>query len=176
MRKNQLRDLTQIAIFCVLFSLSAMIYIPATVPITLQTLVLFVSMFILGGKRTTVMTLVYICLGAVGAPVFSGFSGGVFRLFDASGGFIFGFFVAAVVYWLLTLSPTASRTVKIIAALISLVSIYTVGTLWYAFVYLGGAQSLGAVLAATVLPFILPDLVKLYVAYMISVRISYHAL
>ena len=171
MKKNRLKDLTFIAIFCALLSLSAMIYIPAQVPITLQTLVLFLAMFILGGKRTIVLTLLYIALGAVGAPVFSGFTGGIFRLFDASGGFIFGFAVASLVYWLSTALGGNRTVVRIIGAFFALLSIYATGTLWYAFVYLDGLPSFTAALAVTVLPFVIPDIVKLYIAYLIAKRI-----
>ncbi len=171
MRKNRMLDLTLVAMFCALFALSAMLTIPSVIPITLQTLVLFLSFFILGGRRTLAVTLLYIAVGALGAPVFSGFSGGVFRLVDATGGFIFGFATASLVYWLVTALGGTGVPTKIVGALLALLSLYTTGVLWYVFVYLGSIDTLGASLTVTVLPFVIPDLIKLYVAYLIAKRI-----
>ena len=110
-------------------------------------------------------------LGAIGLPVFSGFSGGIFRLFDATGGYIFGLFAAALLWWLLEKILPEMRAKKAILSSASLITIYTLGTLWFAFVYAGGASSLGAVLATCVLPFIIPDVIKICLAYYISKKI-----
>ena len=169
--KNKARSITAAALFCALLCLSAALSIPAAVPITLQTLVLFLMFFSLGGRASLIVTAVYIAIGAVGLPVFSGMTGGIFRLFDATGGFIFGFIVASLVYLLLEPLVRKKEGLKLVAATLALISLYATGTLWYTLVYLGGTQTLGAALAVTVLPFIIPDVIKLYVAYLISKRI-----
>ncbi len=169
-RTAKIRNLCLTALFAALLSVSALVAIPLAVPITLQTLVLFSSMFILGGRRTSVSVLLYIIIGAVGVPVFSGFSGGVARLLDATGGYIFGMLLAAFTYWLLELLLPRAGAFSLISVSISLLIIYAAGTLWYAFVYAGGAESLGAVFTVCVLPFILPDTVKLALAYVIAKR------
>ncbi len=169
MRKynKQIRDLTEIAIISALLCVSAFIYIPFAVPITLQTLVLFLSLFTVGGKKTTISTSVYIMLGAVGLPVFSGFSGGIGRLFDATGGYIFGMLAGAVVYWLMEKLPDTKifTAVKIASVILT---VYLVGTIWYAILYIG---SFGYILTVCVLPFVIPDAIKIYLAYLISKRI-----
>ena len=55
-------------------------------------------MLLLGGERGTIATLIYILLGAVGVPVFAGFSGGVGILFGSTGGYIFGFLFTGLIY------------------------------------------------------------------------------
>ena len=171
MKKAFTRELTKIALFAALLSVSAFIYIPLPVPITMQTLVMFAALFILGGRGGSIAIFVYILLGALGLPVFSGFSGGISRLFDATGGYILGMLIASLSWWLLDTLLPKKELFKIINSVISLLVIYLFGTLWFAFMYTDGDKTLGAVLLACVVPFIVPDIIKLYLAYYISKKI-----
>ena len=63
---------------------------------------LFLALLTLGGKGATVSVLVYLALGAVGLPVFSGFRGGFGTLLGVTGGFLWGFAFGSILYWLLT--------------------------------------------------------------------------
>lgn len=167
----KIREITATAFMSAVICASSLIYIPFAVPLTLQTFAVFLALFTLGGKYGTLSVFVYICIGAAGLPVFSGFGGGIARLFDASGGYVFGFLFAALVYWLIT-SRAACRTARLFAAAVALAVIYAVGTAWYSFVYLGGFGSILSAAAVTVLPFVLPDILKLLLAYFLSKRIS----
>ena len=75
------------AVICVLAPLSLPI---GPVPISMATLVLFLSIYVLGWKKATISVCLYILLGLVGVPVFSGFTGGVSKLAGATGGYIVG--------------------------------------------------------------------------------------
>ena len=77
-------DLIYIAIGAALISICSWISIPTAVPFTLQTFAVFLVLLLLGGERGTIATLIYILLGAVGVPVFAGFSGGVGILFGST--------------------------------------------------------------------------------------------
>ncbi len=171
MRKKLTRDLTTCALLAALMCIGAFLYIPLVVPISMQTLVLFCALFIFGGRLTSISVLLYVFLGAVGLPVFSGFSGGIFRLFDATGGYIFGLLAAALIWWLFEKILPEMRGKKAILSSVSLLTIYTLGALWFAFVYAGGASSFGTVLATCVLPFIVPDVIKICLACYISRKI-----
>ena len=72
-----LRDLAFIGLFAVLIAVCSWITIPGAVPFTLQTFGVFCTLGMLGGRRGTCAILVYILLGIVGIPVFSGFTGGI---------------------------------------------------------------------------------------------------
>jgi biotin transport system substrate-specific component len=170
-RQRQLYELTLTAIVSALLSVSSLIYLPLTVPITLQTLVLFTSLFTLGGKITTVATGLYIIIGSIGLPVFSGFSGGIGRLFDATGGFIFGLLLASLLYWLLT-SLLKKEWATMFSAIMCHLLLYLVGTFWYVLVYLSGEGSVISALTVTVLPFLVPDALKLILAYILSQRLK----
>ena len=80
-RGLQTKDLTYVAVCAVLMAVCSWISIPATVPFTLQTFAVFCSLGLLGGRRGTAAILVYLLLGALGVPVFAGFSGGIGILF-----------------------------------------------------------------------------------------------
>ncbi len=172
-RDKHIREAALCALLCALMCVSAMISIPLPIPATLQTLVLFFGLFFVGGRLTAIATLLYILLGALGVPVFSGFSGGASRLFDATGGFIFGLLAAALLYWLLEFILPSGKPFKLIGAVLSQLTIYIFGMLWYWLVYLGGGGSgLLWAFVTSVVPFILPDAIKLLAAYIISKRIS----
>ena len=167
-----LRELCYTALCGALISVTALISIPlpSAVAITLQTFGIYFSLFFLGGRLGTASTVLYILLGAVGLPLFSGFTGGVSRLFDATGGFIFGFAFAALIYWLTVF--IGGERVKILAAVISILALYLIGALWYSSVYLGEEGGFAAALTVCVLPFIIPDAIKISLAYIISKRLT----
>ena len=97
--RNKTYDMVYIAIFAVLMAICSWISIPMAVPFTLQTFGVFMAVGILGGKRGTFAVLIYIILGAIGVPVFAGFSGGIGVLLSSTGGYIIGFLFSALVMW-----------------------------------------------------------------------------
>ena len=165
-------DLAYVALFAVLIAVCAWISIPATIPFTLQTFGIFAALTILGGRRGTYVTVVYLLLGAVGLPVFSGFQAGIGTLLGATGGFILGFAAQALVYWLIT--AHLGTSVPALAGVISLAVCYAFGTIWFLTVYAQstGPVSLGTALGWCVIPFILPDLGKLALAIALSLRLK----
>lgn len=75
--RSKTYDIVYIAVFAVIMAICSWISIPTAVPFTLQTFGVFVAVGVLGGKRGTLSILVFILLGAIGVPVFAGFSGGI---------------------------------------------------------------------------------------------------
>lgn len=172
MKNRIVRDMTLIALFAALISVTSFISIPiGAVPVTLQTFGVFSALMLLGGKRGTVSVSVYIALGAVGLPVFSGFSGGIGRLFDATGGFIWGFLVAALVYWLASWLLGSSTVATVISCILSHLALYAVGSAWFYIGYSNGSGFFPS-LAVTVLPCLIPDAIKLFLAVFICEKIK----
>lgn len=172
MKNKLVRDATLIALFAAVISVTSFISIPTPgVPITLQTFGVFCALYLLGGRRGTVAVAVYIALGAVGLPIFSGFTGGVGRLLDSTGGFIIGFLALALVYWLLRHIMGTSLAATVISSLLAHIALYAVGAVWF---YLGYADGEGflSVLTLTVLPFLLPDALKLSLAIFVCEKIK----
>lgn len=166
-------DLVYIALFAGLIAICSWISIPATVPFTLQTFGVFMAVGLLGGKRGSLAVLVYILLGAIGLPVFSGFTGGLGILFNTTGGYIIGFYFSALAMWGIETLFGRKPVVQILSMIVGLIICYVLGTIWFMAVYLRstGPVSVGTVLAWCVIPFIIPDLLKIALAYVLSGRL-----
>lgn len=169
-------DMAYIALFAVLMAVCAWISIPVTpitpVAFTLQTFAIFTALLTLGGRRGTYAVIVYLLLGMVGLPVFSGFRGGPAALLAASGGYILGFIGTALLFWLLTAKLGGSLPVAIAACVLGLAVCYAFGTVWFLKVYTSGPMDLSKALGLCVTPFILPDLCKLALAAVLSRRVK----
>ena len=77
------------SLMAALMAICAWIALPLPpVVVTMQTFAVFLTLGILGGKWGTVTILIYLLLGVVGLPVFSGFRGGGSALLDVTGGFL----------------------------------------------------------------------------------------
>ena len=155
--------MTLSSLFSALLAVCAWICIPLSdIGITLQTFGVFLALLLLGGKWGTVSILIYLLLGAVGLPVFSGFRGGFGALLGVTGGFLWGFLVSGVIYWAL------ARFGKIPAMAAGLLACYGCGCIWF-YAYTGGG--LGFILLRCVVPYLIPDAIKLWLAYTLSQRL-----
>ena len=182
----EVRQLVFAAAGAVLLAICSWINIPTTVPFTLQTFGVFFLLLILGGKMGTLSILVYILLGALGVPVFAGFSGGLGILFGSTGGYIIGFFLTGLIYAVFIHEKPKHDMIhgpkniireyakEIFILLIGLFLCYLFGTVWFIVVYTkaNGAVGILAVLSWCVIPFIIPDLIKLLLAVILSKRLK----
>ena len=150
------------------------IYIPVgAVPVTLQTLAVCLTAALLGTKRGTLAVFIYILLGAVGVPVFSGFKGGIGALLGATGGYIIGFIFTALIVGIAS-DKTKKPAFCALAMVTGVLVCYAFGTAWFALIYMrdGKPTSLYSILSICVIPFIIPDAVKILVAAVISQKIK----
>lgn len=173
-KKLRTADLVYMALGAVLITVCSWISIPTAIPFTLQTFAVFCVLGLLGGKRGTISILVYILLGAVGVPVFSGFTGGFGIVIGPTGGYIVGFILMGLIYWLAEALFGKKLLVRILSSVSGLLICYAFGTAWFMIVYARttGPMELGAALASCVIPFIIPDLVKLAAALFLSSRVG----
>ena len=171
MQRTDIKNLTLTAALAALISVMSLVYVPAyPAPLTMQLFAVYFSLYLGGGTVGSAAVFIYVALGCLGLPIFPGFRGGLGVLFDATGGFIFGFLLLSLSYWLITVCIRASYA-RLIASFVSLFLLYSLGATWYTFVYLDGKGFLIAVLV-TVLPFVLPDLLKMYLAYLLANRLK----
>lgn len=133
---------------------------------TLQTFAALLALGLLGGKRGTISIIVYLVLGAVGLPVFSGFRGGLGMLFGATGGFLWGFLTGGLAY---RIAFKLSKSI-LFSMILTLVVCYVTGAVWYQAFYLKG--SLWAVLTTCVFPYLIPDALKLALALFLTKRLK----
>ncbi len=142
------------AVMCVLGPLSLPI---GAVPISLTNFVVCLAAWLLGPRLGAASVAVYLMLGAVGLPVFSGYGGGLAKLLGPTGGYLIGFIAqAAIGGW--AVERTGGRPVLSGLGMAAGIAVsYAFGTAWF-IVQMG--CTLPYALGVCVLPFIPFDLVK----------------
>lgn len=158
--------MTRAALFAALMAICAWISIPVLdIAFTMQTFGVFLTLGVLGGKWGSVTILIYLLLGAAGLPVFSGFRGGFGVLLGVTGGYLWGFLFSGLVYWVM------ERLGKLPAMIAGMAVCYLCGSLWF-YLYAGGVM--GLILLRCVVPYLIPDGVKLALAWSLSRRLRRH--
>ena len=114
--------------------------------------------------------LVYILLGAMGIPVFAGFRGGIGVLFNNTGGYIVGFLCSTLIMWAAESLLGGKLWVQAVSMILGLAACYVVGTAWFMLVYIRNTGAVGVmtVLGWCVIPFLIPDMVKIMLALMLG--------
>ena len=163
------QDLVYISLFAVLIAICAWISIPSTVPFTMQTFAVLCAMGLLGGKRSVLAVVLYLLLGAVGLPVFSGFRGGLGMLLGVTGGYLVGFLCSTLLYWLWTSFFGDKPLARFSGMLLGLVACYAFGTWWFMIAYASatGPIGLATALGWCVVPFLIPEAVKVALAFFV---------
>lgn len=169
--KSTTKDMVFIALSTTIMIICAFITIPFYVPFTMQTFALFTIIGLLGTKKAFAGTCVYLLLGTVGLPVFSGFKGGIGHLLGVTGGYLIGFLLTVLISGTLLNVRFKKRKLAFVSYCISmflgLLACYGFGTAWYILLYANstGSISVTSVLSICVFPFILTDLVKIILSY-----------
>ena len=150
------------AVLCVLGPLSLPI---GPVPISLTNLVIYLMLYILDWKRGTAAYLLYLLIGLVGLPVFSGFTGGAAKLVGPTGGYLIGFIPMTILIGLFVDRFAQKRILCIIVMEAATWIAYLLGTAWLA---VSAHMTFAAALAAGVIPFIAEDLAKMILAALLG--------
>lgn len=168
------REIALVALFASLLVLCSWISIPAPIPFSLQTFGVFLSLGILGGKLGTLSVGIYIIMGLVGLPVNAGFQGGITHLFSPTGGFLIGFLLSSLLFWLIEKVMRKSSITILLSMIIGLLTCYIAGVSWFMMIYSMNNKeaSLSYALGLCVLPYIIPDIIKLILAYRLSLRLQ----
>lgn len=153
-------------VFAALMAICAWITVPVfDIGFTMQTFAVFLTLGLLGGKWGTVSILIYLLLGAAGMPVFSGFRGGFGALLGVTGGYLWGFLFSGLLYRVL------ERKGKLPAMVAGQLVCYLCGSLWFLFYAEGGLEF---VLLRCVVPYLIPDAIKIGLAFTLSKRLARH--
>ena len=172
--RENTRDMIYIAMFAIIIAICSWISVPATVPFTLQTFGVFVTVGVLGGKRGSLSVLVYLLLGVIGVPVFAGFSGGLGVLLGSTGGYIIGFLLSALIMWGMEILFGKSNVVLVVSMIVGLLVCYLFGTVWFMSVYARTTGPIGVMTALgwCVFPYIIPDGIKIVLAMILCKRMA----
>ena len=163
------RDMIYVSLMAVVIALCSWMSVPSAIPFTMQTFAVFCALLLLGGRRGFLSVLLYILLAAFGLPVLSGFRGGIGALLGPTGGYILGFALCALLYWLLE-----RRLPPLVPLIAGLLVCYLFGTLWFVYVYSSGEKEIGfgAALMLCVVPYLVPDAIKLLLAFVLARRVK----
>lgn len=172
MRNTKTLDLCLIALFTAVIAVVSQfnIPLPGGVPMTLQTFIIPVAGIVLGSRRGLTSTLIYVILGAIGIPVFTGLTGGLGKIIGVTGGFIISFPFIALSAGLFDelgvrisgRQKGAQKNISYCALVMTGVLIgnlfnYGIGTLWYVAMT---HNTFSAALASCVIPFIPTTILK----------------
>ena len=162
------------AVICILSPFSLNIPV-SPVPISLGSMAVYFVVAVLGMKRGTVSVLLYILLGLVGLPVFSGFTGGAGKLFGPTGGYIIGYIFLALIFgWAIEYgsklfpSDKSELFMSILGGIIGTIVLYLFGTVWLAILL---KTDFISALWMGVIPYIPGDIVKFILAMVIGVQL-----
>lgn len=170
-RKFNTKTLTLIgvmtAVICIMGPLSIQLPI-SPVPISLGTLAIYFVIYVLGMKKGTISCCIYLLIGFIGIPVFTGFTSGPAKLLGPTGGYLVGYIFMALICGFVV-----DKTNNIFACfsgiLLGTAVLYLFGTVWLAY---QADMTFMAALAAGVLPFILGDLAKIVIAMIVGGQIK----
>lgn len=165
MKKSKIKALTEISLFVAILSVISQISIPVgVVPITLQIFFICIMGYFLGLKKGLCCILVYILLGMVGLPIFSGFRGGFYVIFSYTGGFILGFVPLTI-----SCGIFKARKIGILSGIIGVIICHLMGILQYSIISQISFEKSFFVVS---LPFILKDVLFAILGYFIAIKIK----
>ncbi len=150
------------AVMCVLGPLTVPI---GAVPISLANFVICLTAWLLGPKFGTLSVAVYLCIGLIGVPVFSGYGAGLAKLAGPTGGYLVGYLLLALIGGLLIEKSNGNPVVSGIGLVLGDAACYMLGTAWFVFQM---QCELGYALSVCVYPFIALDLAKIVVSCVVG--------
>lgn len=160
--KSPLYRLTSCALMAALLCALGPMSVPiGPVPITLATLIIYLSIYLLGAVDSTISVLVYLLLGAVGMPVFSNYQGGLAKLVGPTGGYLVGYLLMTLIAGFLMQKGSRKLIVTIPAFILGTAVLYFFGTAWFVLMM---HCEIGYALSVCVVPFVPFDLVKIVLA------------
>lgn len=166
MKKSAIFNMTSCALMAALMCVLGPVSVPiGPIPISLSILVILLTVYVLGTWRALVSYTVYLLLGAVGMPVFSGFQGGLAKLAGPTGGYLAGFWLMILVAGIIMEKGKRNLLVTILGMLVGVAIDYAVGTAWFVF---QTESTVVHALDVCVYPFIPFDVAKIVIAVLLG--------
>lgn len=153
------------AVICILSPISLNI---GPVPISLGTFAVSLSVCILGRNLGMLSYLLYLLLGFIGLPVFSNYGAGVEKLLGPTGGYLIGMIFLAFIGGFAVEKFSKSPIKQYLGLMLGIAFCYLLGTLWLGKVL---SMDFGKALSVGVIPFILPDAIKVLLALVLGKKI-----
>ena len=177
MKKHKTKELVEIALFAALLCVISPFTLPvpgSPVPLSLATFGVYLAALLLGAKQSVLCVLVYLLLGMVGLPVFSGFSGGIGVLLGPTGGYLIGYVLCAVIVGLVIDAATRVKrqfAQGVLAMILGTLACYLFGTVWFLLI-MKGTYNVAQALLICVVPYLLFDMIKIMMAAVTAVPVK----
>lgn len=168
---NKIKNMTYTALISALLCVTGPLVIPlpfSPVPISAITLIIYISSIAVGFRKGAIAVLLYLLIGMLGLPVFSNFTGGLGKLIGATGGYLIGYIFIAMVTGYFSEKFKGKIYMYAVGMLLGTLLCYAWGTLWLSF---SSGLSLKKALLAGVVPFLIGDLIKIFIAVLIGEKI-----
>ena len=154
------REMVFTAIAAALICISApfVIPLPSAVPLSLATVMVYLSGTILGKTKGTLAVVIYLLIGLVGLPVFSGFTGGLSWFAGVTGGYLIGYIPCTFLTGLFTEAFSGKIWAMVTGMVLGTISLYVIGTAWF---MLFTGSDMTSALFSCVVPFLVSDIIKI---------------
>ena len=154
------------AVLCVLGPLTVPI---GAVPISLANFVICLTAWLLGPKFGTLSVVIYLALGAIGIPVFSGYGAGLAKLAGPTGGYLVGYLLLAFIGGMFIEKSKGNPVVSAVGLVLGDAACYVLGTIW--FMVLTGLD-LPTSLTYCVIPYLPGDVIKIALASLLTIQLD----
>ncbi|MGL1890276.1 MAG: biotin transporter BioY [Spirochaetaceae bacterium] len=159
------KDIVLVAASTFLIIIGAYIAVPiGPVPIVLTNFFIILIGLLFGWKKALLAVLTYLILGAIGLPVFSNGKAGIAHIIGLTGGFLVGFIPLA---FLSGIASSKKNIFKVLLVVAGSILVYLMGLPWALYVF-REKWDLATALKYTTYPFLIPDLIKIIAALLIS--------
>lgn len=169
-QRVNVRTMTMIALMTAVICILGPLTMPiGPVPITFTNFAICLAAYLLGWKHGTVSCLLYLLIGMVGIPVFSGFSAGPAKLLGPTGGYFIGYLFLAFFTGLFADKFRGKKILCALGMVIGTILLYGFGTVWLAY---QAGMGFAAALGAGVIPFMPGDIIKIILAVTIGSAVN----
>lgn len=156
------QSLTKIALLAAILAIFGPLSLPlGPIPLSLASFFIYLALYILGRKDGLISLSIYILLGLIGLPVFSGFGAGPSKVLGPTGGFIIGYLALGFIGGYFVDKYPKSSSKQFLGLLLANLVLYIFGASWLAY---QASINLRASLTLAVFPFIPGDLLKILLA------------
>ena len=162
------RDMVLTGVFAAVICAFSPFSVPVgPIPISLASFAVYLAAAVLGAKRGTAAVCIYVLIGTLGIPVFSGFSGGIGKVLGVTGGYIIGYIFCALVSGLIIDKFGKNKAVYPLALAAGTVVLYAFGTAWF---MVQTGNGLYESLMLCVIPFLIGDAIKIAVSSVVACK------
>lgn len=166
---SKTQSIAMIGMFTAVLAVLSILQIPmpSGVPITLQTFAVALCGYCLGKKNGTLCVALYLILGFVGVPVFTGMTAGIGKLFGYTGGFLYGFLFLAFFCGLG--SQLKNHAVGVLVGVVGLLICHVLGAFHYSVI---AAIGFGPAFLLVSVPYLVKDVLSVIGALVVALVIK----